>query len=164
VSADFSRIQIPRAVIDDMIAHAREMDPFECCGLLAGRNGKVSHQYRISNTVARSGQALELFKQANVKRLEQLSEKTRPMVAYFMDTRELMAAFKDMRQKQLDLLVVYHSHTESPAYPSETDIGLAMYPEAAYLIVSLEDKRKPDLQAYWIKDRQVTPADFQPVP
>ncbi|MBI3603694.1 MAG: Mov34/MPN/PAD-1 family protein, partial [Nitrospirae bacterium] len=57
--------------------------------------------------------------------------------------------------------VIYHSHTHSPAYPSMTDIGLAYYPDAVYLIISLEHKSKPDIRTYWIKDRQVSPAELQ---
>jgi proteasome lid subunit RPN8/RPN11 len=144
-----------------MIAHARELDPFECCGLLAGAAGAVTHQYRITNTVAKDHQAVQVFEQANVKHLGHLSETTRAEVAYFMDPKEMLTAFKDMRQRQIELSVIYHSHTHSPAYPSTTDIGLAYYPDAAYLIISLANKHKPDLKAYWIKDRRVTPAAFR---
>ena len=80
-----------------------------------------------------------------------------------MDTKELFLAFKDMRKNGLELTVAYHSHTHSPAYPSATDVGLAYYPDAAYLIISLENKATPDLRAYWIKDRQVSRAEFQTV-
>jgi len=156
-------LKIPQQILDEMIAHARELDPFECCGLLAGTNGAVTRQYRITNTVAKDARALEIFDGADVKQLGHLSDAVKAEVAYFMDPREMLAAFKDMRQRNLELTVIYHSHTHSPAYPSTTDVGLAYYPEAAYLIVSLEQKTAPDLRAYWIKDRQVTRADFQPV-
>ena len=146
-----------------MVAHARELNPFECCGLLAGRNGAVVHHYRITNTVANDARAAQVFDEAHVKGLRQLPETTRAEVAYFMDPKEMLAAFKDMRQRQLDLIVIYHSHTASPAYPSTTDIGLAYYPEAAYLIISLEQKSKPDIRAYWIRDRQVVPAEFHSI-
>lgn len=146
-----------------MVAHARELDPFECCGLLAGTSGTVTRQYRITNTVAKDTQAMEVFAAARVKPLEHLSERTRAEVAYFMDPTEMLAAFKDMRDRQLDLAAIYHSHTRSPAYPSTTDVGLAYYPDAAYLIISLEDKLKPDIRAYWIRDRQVSVAEFRSV-
>lgn len=154
-------LKIPQPILDEMVAHARELDPFECCGLLAGTNGTVTRRYPITNTVAKDTRAPEVFEEAGVKRLGHLSETARAEVAYFMDPKEMLAAFKDMRERRLDLTVIYHSHTHSPAYPSATDIGLAYYPEAAYLIVSLEDKSKPDIRAYWIKDRRVTPAEFQ---
>ncbi|WP_447980342.1 M67 family metallopeptidase [Candidatus Nitrospira bockiana] len=154
-------LTIPQAILDDMIAHARALDPFECCGLLAGQDGAVMRHYRITNTVAKDAQAVQVFEQAHVKQLGQLSERTRAEVAYFMDPKEMLAAFKHMREHGLDLLVIYHSHTHSPAYPSTTDVGLAYYPEAAYLIISLEDKTRPSVRAYWIKDQVVTPAEFK---
>ena len=156
-------LKIPQQILDDMIAHARELDPFECCGLLAGTNGAVSRHYRITNTVAKDARAMEVFEGADVKQLGHLSDSTKAEVAYFMDPKEMLAAFKDMRQRNLELAVIYHSHTHSPAYPSATDVGLAYYPDAAYLIISLEHKTAPDLRAYWIKDRQVTRAEFQPI-
>jgi proteasome lid subunit RPN8/RPN11 len=158
-----SVLKIPQQILDDMIAHARELDPHECCGLLAGAHGTVSRHYRITNTVAKDARAVEVFEGADVKQLAHLSNQIRAEVAYFMDPREMLAAFKDMRQRNLDLAVIYHSHTHSPAYPSATDVGLAYYPDAAYLIISLEHKAAPDLRAYWIRDRHVTQAEFQPV-
>lgn len=140
-----------------MVCHARELDPYECCGLLAGTDGTATRQYRIANTVANDAQAVQVFDTAEVKQLGHLSQQTRAEVAYFMDPKEMLAAFKDMRARGLELVGIYHSHTHSPAYPSATDIGLAYYPEAAYVIISLEDKGKPDVQAFWIKDRQVVP-------
>ena len=155
-----SALTIPRQIIEDLVAHARELDPYECCGLLAGKEGAVARQYRIANTVAKDAQAVKLFQEANVKRLEEFSETARAEEAYFMDPKEMLAAFKDMRERHLDLTVIYHSHTHSPAYPSTTDVGLAYYPDAAYVIISLENKSQPDIRAYWIKDRQVSPAEF----
>lgn len=156
-----SVLKIPRQILDEMIAHARELDPYECCGLLAGTNGAVSRHYRITNTVAKDARAAEIFDGADVKQLGHLSDSTKAEVAYFMDPKEMLAAFKDMRQHNLELTVIYHSHTHSPAYPSSTDVGLAYYPDAVYLIISLENKSAPDLRAYWIKDRQVSRAEFQ---
>ena len=146
-----------------MIAHARALDPFECCGILGGKDGTVVTHYQITNTVAKDLRAVQVFDEANVKQLDQLTDSTKAEVAYFMDPKELLTAFKDMRERGLDLSVIYHSHTHSPAYPSQTDIGLAYYPEAAYLIISVADKSKPDLRIYWIKDKQVIPAAFHTI-
>jgi len=156
-------LKIPQDVLDAMVSHAREVDPFECCGLLAGKNGTVTRLYRITNTVAQDARATQVFDEAGVKQLGHLSVTTRAEVAYFMDPKEMLAAFKDMRARQFDLAAIYHSHTHSRAYPSATDIGLAYYPEAAYIIISLEEKSKPDIRAYWIKDRQVITTEFVPI-
>lgn len=156
-------LKIPQQILDEMVSHARELDPSECCGLLAGTSGTVTRHYRITNSVAEDVRAPQVFDEAGVKRLGHLSEATRAEVAYFMDPKEMLAAFKDMRERRLELTVIYHSHTHSPAYPSATDIGLAYYPEAAYMIVSLEDKSKPDIRAYWITNRLVRQAEFQTI-
>lgn len=146
-----------------MVAHARELAPYECCGLLAGKDGAVANHYRVTNTIAKDSRAVEVFEAAEVKQLKQLSEERRAEVAYFMDPQEMLSAFKDMRLRGLELAVIYHSHTHSPAYPSLTDVGLAYYPDAAYIIISLQDKTQPDIQAYWIKDSRVTPASYEVV-
>jgi proteasome lid subunit RPN8/RPN11 len=156
-------LKIPKQILDEMISHARELDPFECCGLLAGLDGTVARHYRITNTVAKDARAVDVFDGADVKRLGHLPDAARAEVAYFMDPKEMLAAFKDMRQRNLELAVIYHSHTHSPAYPSMTDVGLAYYPDAAYLIISLEQKSAPDLRAYWIKNHRIVPAEFQTI-
>jgi proteasome lid subunit RPN8/RPN11 len=156
-------LKIPQEILDAMIAHARALDPFECCGLLAGTNGTVLRHYRITNTVAKDARAVEVFDSANVKQLGLLPDTARAQVAYFMDPKEMLAAFKDMRQRNLELTAIYHSHPRSPAYPSPTDVGLAYYPNVVYLIISLEQKSSPDVRAYWIKDRQIVRAEFEPI-
>jgi len=78
-----------------------------------------------------------------------------------------------MRANGIELQVVYHSHPSSPARPSLTDIKIATDYEdnwekinltvPAYIIISLEEKSKPDIRTYWIKDRQVIPTEFVPM-
>jgi proteasome lid subunit RPN8/RPN11 len=61
----------------------------------------------------------------------------------------------EMEERGEELSAIYHSHTASPAYPSQTDINLAAYPDALYLIVSLAEGEK-DLRGFEIKDGEVT--------
>ena len=150
-------LAISQSILEELRTHARECDPYECCGLLAGQHGRADTHYRITNTVAKNDQASKVFSEAKVKDLNGLSEHNKAEVAYFMDPKELAQAFKDMRSRHLDLLGIYHSHTHSPAYPSETDVGLAYYPDAAYVIISLENKRHPTIRAFTIRDKQVHP-------
>ena len=152
---------IATPIVQELIAHARELAPFECCGLLAGKAGRVLRQYRVTNTVATEQQAVAVFDQASVKRLGELPERLRAEVAYFMDPKEMVHAFKEMRSQRLDLVGIYHSHPHSPAYPSATDVGLAYYPEAAYVIISLQQPSKPNIRAYWIKEQTVTPCAIE---
>ncbi len=160
-------LTIPAHILDDMVAHAREVKPYECCGLLAGTAGVVTQQYRITNRVAHEPQAEQLFEHMSAKNLNALSERQRAEVAYFMDTREQARAQRDWQQKELDLLVVYHSHPASPPYPSDTDIKLAQaplafYPDLTFLIISLLGP-VPDIKAHRIVKDHSYPVEFKTV-
>jgi [CysO sulfur-carrier protein]-S-L-cysteine hydrolase len=165
---------IPKNIIDGVIAHARELDPAECCGLLAGKNGTVTNLYRIKNIVGSEGAVtLSHFNKAKMEDLKERSPEGRAEIAFVMDIRGLSQASKDMREQGLDLLCVYHSHTKDPATPSITDVEIATEFEAywpimklavpAYLIISLENKTNPDLRIFWIRQSQVNPAEFHVV-
>jgi [CysO sulfur-carrier protein]-S-L-cysteine hydrolase len=133
-------LSIPKQFYDAMIEQALTEYPNECCGLLAGKHGRVSRIYKMTNT-------------------------QHSPINYLMDPREQFAAFKDLRKKGLELLAIYHSHPHTQAYPSKTDVRLAYYPEAAYLIFSLADKTKPVLNAYRISNPNgegtITPESFE---
>ncbi len=62
-----------------------------------------------------------------------------------------------------ELGAIYHSHTRSAPYPSQTDINLAFYPESLYVIVGVQDRAAPEVRAYWILDGQVAEADLDVV-
>ena len=123
-------ITIPKSVYNEMIAHAKAGYPNEACGLLAGRIA-VTVYYAMRN-------------------LDEAS------ISYFMDPKEQLKVFKEMRAKNIEMLGIFHSHVASVAYPSQKDIRLAFYEEASYLIVSLSDKNKPVLRSFRIKDEKVT--------
>ena len=160
----------PQHILDDMIAHARELAPHECCGLLAGTGGVVSRMYRVRNVVAMEGaQHLSSFDTTKATHLERLSPEERAEIAFVMDMQDFSSAKKDMRSNGLDLQVVYHSHPHDPARPSVTDIKIATdyeeiwpkinLPIPAYLLISLMQPQ-PDVRCYWIKSGQVSPALF----
>ena len=117
---------IPQHVLDELVVHARELDPYECCGFLAGTGQTVSHMYRIKNVVSLDGatQAAS-FDDAKLEHLSRLSPEERAEIAFIMDAQEMFHAVKDMRKNGLTLQVVYHSHPHDPARPSVTDIKIA---------------------------------------
>jgi [CysO sulfur-carrier protein]-S-L-cysteine hydrolase len=127
-------IEITAAQREEMIAHAREDAPNECCGLLFGKLND------------HGGRADRLLRMENVEHSP---------LNYRVDGKALFEAFEAMDKIGLDLVGIYHSHTHSPARPSRTDIALAGYPDAHYLIVSLEDPARPDLRAFTIVDEKV---------
>ncbi|HET8759444.1 MAG TPA: M67 family metallopeptidase [Nitrospiria bacterium] len=125
-------MKIPQPLVATMIAHAEEAYPHECCGLLAGANGVPSHVYRVQNV------------------------HETPRVFFEMAPKEQFWAFKNMRHNGQQLVAIYHSHPETPARPSQSDIRLAYDPDPFYLLVSLQHRDKPDLRAYRIIDGSVT--------
>ena len=163
-------LTIPRHIVDEMIAHARELAPHECCGLLAGRANQVTRLYRIRNIVAMDGiDKQSPFDPDKAAHLERLSPEERAEIAFVMDMAEFSYAKKDIRKQGLNLQVIYHSHPKDPARPSITDIKIATdyedvwqqinLPVPAYLLISLMTADHPDVRTYWIKGGAVTPAD-----
>lgn len=162
---------IPQRVLDDLVAHAKELSPYECCGFLAGTDRTVSRVYRIKNVVSLEGAAdAASFDEAKLAHLSRLSPEERAEIAFIMDAHEMFQAVKDMRKNRLTLQVVYHSHPHDPARPSATDIKIANEWEEnwsrlnlalpIYMLISLMDASRPDLRAYWIRNGAVTPAQF----
>jgi proteasome lid subunit RPN8/RPN11 len=128
-------IKIPKAVFDAMVDHAKKGFPNEACGLLAGRD---------------AGAASDFYPMKNVDEAS---------VSYFMDPKEQLKVFKAMREKNVELRGIFHSHVASEAYPSQKDVRLAFYPEVSYLIVSLSDMDKPVLRSYKIEEEKVIEED-----
>ena len=129
-------LKIPKAIHDRILAHARDEAPNECCGLLAGKDNTAEAIYPMTNI-------------------------HHSQVSYMIDPKEQFAVFKEMRAKENDLIAIYHSHPETAAYPSATDVRLAYYPDAAYIIVSLENPARPLMKAYRITDNKISPEAFE---
>ncbi len=117
-----------------MIAHAREQFPKECCGMLAGVDGKPVKVIRATN-----------------------SEDSE--FRYRVDDRELLRFLRDCDDQGWDFLAVYHSHTRSEAYPSPTDVRLASnWPDPYYVLVSLANQDTPVVRAFRITDGEISEA------
>ena len=108
-------LQLRREHVDAMIAHARETAPEECCGLIGGiSEARAVTLYRLRNVTPHRESAYEAAPE------------------------DLFAAQRQMRERGEDLLAIYHSHPRaSDPSPSETDVRLAYYPTAKYLIIGL---------------------------
>ena len=122
---------IDQRFVDEMVQHARREFPNEACGLLATRDDVVVRFYPVDNADASP-------------------------VHYTMDPQEQLRAMLDIEDRGWELGAIYHSHTRTRAYPSQTDQGLAFYPDALYIIVSLADETDPEVRAFRIVDGQVT--------
>jgi proteasome lid subunit RPN8/RPN11 len=76
-------------------------------------------------------------------------------VTYRLDGKEQLKVFEEMEAQGLDLWAIFHSHTHSEAYPSETDVRLAFYPESRYILVSLADRERPVVRSFFIREGEV---------
>jgi proteasome lid subunit RPN8/RPN11 len=138
--------RIPRALVDEMIAHAREDLPNEACGVVHATNGEATSVHRVTN-VAASPYRFEMHG------IEQM---------HLEQARE---------ERGESLFAIYHSHVASEAYPSPTDVRMAFfppgeldlepaYPDALYVLVSLAEE-PPPVRAYHIRQGGVI--EEQPV-
>jgi proteasome lid subunit RPN8/RPN11 len=118
-------------LIDEMVAHAREDLPNECCGMVGGSGGTATEVVRVANSAASP-------------------------LRYEMDPQGQYNALRSIEDGGNELLAIYHSHTKSAAYPSQTDVNQAVaWPEQIYVIVSLADEDAPDVKAYLLEDLKI---------
>jgi proteasome lid subunit RPN8/RPN11 len=131
-------MRLTREQAEELIVHAREDAPNECCGMIGGKDGEATTVYRATNAEASP-------------------------LRYNLDPQDQFKIMMTMEEEAEDLVAIYHSHTKSPAYPSQTDINLATYPDAVYVIVSLLEGEEP-VRGYKIEDGKVEEVDlFEPV-
>lgn len=129
-------MRIAQSLIDEMVSHAREDLPNECCGMVGGVDGEASVVIPVVNSAASP-------------------------LRFEMDPQGQYNALKTIEDDGKELLAIYHSHTKSAAYPSQTDVNQAVnWPDAIYLIVSLEDGEHPDVKAYWLKDLRIADVEL----
>jgi proteasome lid subunit RPN8/RPN11 len=127
-------MRISRELYDQMIAHARAEAPNECCGMVSSDGDKAVKVFPAENAAASP-------------------------LRYEIDGAEQYRIQMEIDDAGHDLGAIYHSHTRSEPYPSQTDINLAFYPDAIYVIVGLGDE-EPDVRSYFIRDGQVTEAEL----
>jgi len=123
-------LKIPRHLVNNILSQAQQSPENEICGLIGGRNHSAQRCYPIDNSAADQGHR------------------------YQMNPKEQIDAMRQMRENNEELLAIYHSHPHAPALPSTTDLNEAEYPEAAYLIVSLNTVGVLEMTAFHIKDKQ----------
>ena len=128
-------VQIKQKFIDEMVAHSKADLPNECCGILAGPDGQVMKTYPMSNVEASP-------------------------FRFSMDPVELVQVDSEAGENDWELLAIYHSHTGSEAYPSDTDVRIAagtagLWPDVRYVLVSLMDMNNPVVRIFEISDARV---------
>jgi [CysO sulfur-carrier protein]-S-L-cysteine hydrolase len=137
-------VRIPRPIYEQLLEHAREEAPNECCGLIGGTGGEARTLYPARNAEASP-------------------------LRYNLDPQDQFRIMSEIEERGEELAAIYHSHTASPAYPSQTDINLALmdrredgevvgkeplFPGIVYLIASLAEGEEP-LRGYEIDQNGV---------
>jgi proteasome lid subunit RPN8/RPN11 len=124
-------VRIARPLLDEIVAHARDDVPNECCGMVAGTNGQATQVYRARNSEASP-------------------------FRYTIHPQDQFKITMEIEDRGEEIAAIYHSHTKSPAEPSQTDINLAEnWPEPVYLICSLAKEDAPEVRAWAIRDGKV---------
>lgn len=139
-------LRLPKTMVDEMIAHARADLPNECCGIIAGLDGAATKIYRTRNSEASP-------------------------FRYSIHPLDLKNALEEIDDKGWQVLVIYHSHVASDAYPSPTDIRLSQWPgveppldifsEAHYVLVSLKDRDQPSVRGFRINLGEVSEVELE---
>ena len=117
-------IRIPKEIYRGIVDHAKKEAPLECCGILGGKGDTVRKAFELQN-----------------------AEKS--PVRYVMSPQEQLRVFEEMEKDAMEMLAIYHSHTHTIPFPSETDVKLAFYPEISSIIISLREQ-DPVVKAFRI--------------
>jgi proteasome lid subunit RPN8/RPN11 len=124
-----NRLLIPASLRDEIVAHARAGVPNEACGLIGGKDGVGSSFHPVRNADASP-------------------------YRYTVHPDDLVRVWAELEDADDEIVSIYHSHTKSAPYPSRTDVELATWPDAAYLIVSLRSD-PPELAAFRLADGRI---------
>jgi [CysO sulfur-carrier protein]-S-L-cysteine hydrolase len=124
-------VRVPTEIADEIVNHAREEAPNECCGMIGGRNGAATSLYQGRNAEASP-------------------------LRYTIHPQDQLRIMDEIEHRGEELAAIYHSHTGSRAYPSQTDINLAEnWPDPVYVICSVADPESPELRGFAIRDGNV---------
>ena len=125
-------LALPRAVLAAMLAHVEAGYPDEACGILAGAAGRVAAHFPAENASAT------------------------PRVFSEIAPEVVLAIWNEMEAHGWEMLSYYHSHPDSPAYPSEHDVYWSgNWPGTYYIIFSLAERDQPSVRAFLIAGERV---------
>jgi [CysO sulfur-carrier protein]-S-L-cysteine hydrolase len=128
-------MRIARSMLDQIVAQARDEAPNECCGIVGARDGRAVSVYPVRNAAASP-------------------------LRYEIDPQDQLRVFEALDDAELEIGAIYHSHTRSAPEPSQTDINLAFYPDAVYVIVGVAGE-EDDVRAWRIVDGKVSVASLE---
>jgi proteasome lid subunit RPN8/RPN11 len=131
-------VRIDRALLERIVAHARRDFPNECCGMVGVRDGRAVVVHEATNIAASP-------------------------LRFEVDPREVMRVDDALDAEGAQLGAIYHSHTRSAPYPSQTDVNFAKGWGAAveWLIVGVRGDGEPTWRSYRIDDGVVEEVEVQ---
>jgi proteasome lid subunit RPN8/RPN11 len=127
-------VRIARELHDQLIAHARAEAPNECCGMIATADGRAVAVHPAENAAASP-------------------------LRYEIEGRRQLEILTSIEDAGHELGAIYHSHTRTAPVPSQTDVNLAFYPDALYVIVGVAGEQ-PDVRAWRIVGGEVSEAEL----
>lgn len=122
-------LTIGRDIVDAIVAHAQRDHPLEACGVVSGRQNSD-----------------------RPTRVTPLTNAAQSKYIYRLDPHEHIRVWSEMHARTEEPIVIYHSHTETAAYPSPRDIEFALEPQAHYVIVSTQDPTTIEVRSFRIKN------------
>jgi proteasome lid subunit RPN8/RPN11 len=130
-------VRIARGLLDEIVAHAVRDAPNECCGVIAGRDGAATAVHATENVAASP-------------------------FRFEIDGLTLMGLIDGFENEGDELAAIYHSHTRSEPYPSQTDLNFAaMWPGVEWLIVGVPKNSEPSVRHYRIEDSRIAEAELE---
>jgi proteasome lid subunit RPN8/RPN11 len=126
-------LTIDASLLEGIVAHARRDHPDEACGIVVGPAGSDTAVRHIP-----------------------MENAARSMTFYEFDSQEYLRVYRELDDADEEIVVVYHSHTATEAYPSRTDADYAGWPQAHYLLVSTREPDVTEVRSYRIVDGQIT--------
>lgn len=128
-------MELAPELLERIVAHAREEAPNECCGVLAVAAAELGHERARAMDVRRARNV-----HASPKRFE-------------IDGRDVLAAMREFEAQGWEIGAIYHSHTHTEPYPSQTDVNFAAnWPGVEWIIVGLADQRRAAVRSYLIEE------------
>ena len=128
-------VQIPRTLANQLLHQAQLSPDKEVCGLI-GKQGEHVSCYPVENVA------------------------TDPQRLFALDAKAQIDAFAQMTKNGQQLFAIYHSHPYAPAEPSAIDLAQVNYPEALYLIISLNTKGVLEMRGYYLTQAQAQEVDL----
>ncbi len=124
-------LSLPRALVAQVLAHARKDHPDECCGIIAGKDGVATRVFEMENA-------------------------DRSPTGFTFDGAEWLRVYREVDDAEEDLLVVYHSHTATEAYPSRTDVLWSQHNEFQHWLLVSTRAADDEVRSFTISGDTIT--------